>query len=206
MEIKRYDSGILSSNMYVLADNDHAIIIDPSMDTLPGENLNVEMMIITHEHYDHISGVNVWKERFKVPLLCSESCANRITDPKTNLARYFDEICEMQSWMQVGILPSIDYSYKCKAEKIFRDKTEFEWMGHSIRLIEIPGHSPGSIGVYVDYTHFFSGDSFFKDIEIELRFPGGSRKQWIEVGEPRIKALPKGTIIWPGHFEAFRIF
>lgn len=203
MVIQRYDSGILSSNMFVLVEENHALVIDPSLDTSPGKNLSVDLMIITHEHYDHISGVNAWKEKYHAPLLCSETCAARITDSKKNQARHFDTFCEIQSWMQVGELPQIDTEYTCEADTTFRDETEFEWMGHSIRLIEIPGHSPGSIGIYVDEINFFSGDSLLKDTVIELRFPGGSRKQWLEIGEPRIKAVPKGTVIWPGHFESF---
>lgn len=203
MEIRRYDSGLLSSNMYVITQNDHALVIDPSLDTLPGVNLSIDLMIVTHEHYDHISGVNAWKKNYNVSLLCSEACAARITDAKMNQARHFDTFCEIQSWMQVGTFPQIDTEYTCKAERTFRDVTEFEWLGHRISLIEIPGHSPGSIGIYIDEVNFFSGDSLLKDTEIELRFPGGSRKQWLEIGEPRVKAVPKGTVIWPGHFESF---
>ena len=203
MEIRRYDSGILSSNMYVITENGHTLVIDPALDTSPGENLLIDLMIITHEHYDHISGVNAWKKKYHAPLLCSEACAARIQDPKKNQARHFDTFCEIQSWMQIGTLPQIDTGYTCKAERTFRDATGFEWQGHTIRLIEIPGHSPGSIGIYIDEVHFFSGDSLLKDTEIELRFPGGSRKQWLEIGEPRVKAVPKGTVIWPGHFESF---
>ena len=35
MEIKRYVSGLLSSNMYVISEGDHAIVIDPFEDTTP---------------------------------------------------------------------------------------------------------------------------------------------------------------------------
>lgn len=197
------DSGILSSNMYILTENGHALVIDPAPDTSPGEGLAVDFLLITHEHYDHISGVNAWKQKYHVPLLCSEACAERITDPRKNQARHFDTFCEIQSWMQAEPLPSIDTAYSCAAEETFRDETVLEWQGHTIRLLEIPGHSPGSIGIFVDAVNFFSGDSLFKDWDVELRFPGGSRKQWQEIGRPRIEAIQRGTLVWPGHFEPF---
>lgn len=203
MEIRSFDSGILSSNMYVIEDNGHAIIIDPARNTSPGRDLIIDLMIATHEHYDHISGVNAWKEAFHAPLLCSEACAERLGDPRKNRARHFDAFCELQTWMKLEKLPEIDTAFVCRADWTFNGEMTFFWQDHYFRLVEIPGHSPGGIGIYLDEDSFFSGDSLIKDCEIELRFPGGSRKQWLEIGEPRIKSVPEGTRIYPGHFDSF---
>ena len=203
MNIKRFDSGILSSNMYIIEEDGHAIVIDPARNTLPDKGLKIDLLIVTHEHYDHISGVNAWKEAYGAKLLCSEACAERLGDPRKNRARHFDAFCEMQTWMKFDKLPEIDTAYCCHAEQTFREELFFNWKNHRIRLIEIPGHSPGGIGIYLDDDSFFSGDSLIKDYEIELRFPGGSKRQWLEIGQPRIKAVPKGTKIYPGHLESF---
>ena len=203
MEIRQYDSGLLSSNMFVVVENGHAIVIDPARDTSAGKGLVVDLLIVTHEHYDHISGVNQWKACYQAPLLCSERCAERLMDPKMNQARYFDVLCELQAWVQLENRPQMDTDYSCRADRTFHDETAFLWQGHRFRLQEIPGHSPGSIGIFLDEINFFSGDSMLEGREVELRFPGGSRQQWKELGEKRIRAIPKGTRIWPGHFRSF---
>lgn len=203
MEIKRFISDILSSNMYVIQEDGHAVVIDPSRETSPGRDLKIDFLIVTHEHYDHISGVNVWKEKYHAPLFCSSACAERLTDPGKNRARHFDAFCELQTWMKLEKLPEIDTAYVCQADWVFKEETVFFWRNHQFRLLEIPGHSPGGIGIYLDDVAFFSGDSLIKDCAIELRFPGGSRKQWLEIGELRIKAVPKGIRVYPGHFESF---
>lgn len=203
MEIRRIDSGILCSNMYILREEDHIIVIDPSRDISQGKGLRVDLLLITHEHYDHISGVNAWKEAYQVPLLCSQACAARIVDAKKNQARHFDSFCEIQSWVKIDAVPEIDTTYVCEADQTFCDTTEFSWKGHLFQLEEIPGHSPGSIGIYVDHSHFFSGDSLLENGTVELRFPGGDKKTWQEIGKKRIDAIPNGTIIWPGHFDSF---
>ena len=189
--------------MYLIEENGHAIVVDPARNTLPGNNLIVDLLLVTHEHYDHISGVNAWKRAYQVPLLCSAACAERLNDPGKNRARHFDAFCELQTWMRLDRLPEIDTAYACQADKTFKEEKIFFWQGHRIQLIEIPGHSPGGIGIYMDNFFFFSGDNLIKDCEVELRFPGGSKKQWVEIGEPRIKAVPKGTKIFPGHFDSF---
>ena len=203
MIVRRFDSGLLSSSMYVVAENGHAIVIDPSRDTSHGEGLIIDLMIITHEHYDHISGVNVWKEKYGVSLLASEVCADRIIDSRKNQARYFDTFCEIQTWIKVDSLAEIDTEYTCQADETFRDKMMINWQGHTFRLMEIPGHSPGSIGIFLDDKQFFSGDSILQGQEIELRFHGGSKKQWHDIGEPRIRMIHAGTKIWPGHYDGF---
>ena len=86
---------------------------------------------------------------------------------------------------------------------LFEDKISLQWQEHTVTMLEIPGHSLGSIGIYVDESDFFSGDSLFKDFEIELHLPGGSVQKWEEIGKKRIEAVPCGTKIWPGHFEDF---
>lgn len=194
---------MLHSNMYVVEENGHAIVIDPCKNTDAAKGLTIDLLIVTHEHYDHISGVNVWKKLTGAPLLCSGPCATGISSPKKNMSRYFDVFCEMQTWIPLEgkNCPAVEYA--CEADRTFEDTLTMEWQGHCVSLIEIPGHSPGSIGISIDGTDFFSGDSLFENSEIELHFPGGSAKQWEEIGKARIESIPEGTRIWPGHFEGF---
>lgn len=203
IKIKRYVSSLLSSNMYVVNEGDHAIVIDPFEDTKPSEGLTIDYIILTHEHYDHISGVNAWKEKTGTRVLCSKICAENIQNPKKNLSNHFKEFCELQTWIELDEIPASDPNYTCSADETFEDNMILNWMGHVLNLFEVPGHSQGSIGVLIDDKNFFSGDSLMENCEIELRMPGGSRKKWSEIGSKRIATIPDGTTIWPGHFESF---
>lgn len=204
MEIQRYESDLLQSNMYLIIENNHAIVIDPYRDTSPGHNLFIDKIIVTHEHYDHISGVNIWKKATGAPLLCSNSCAENIRNPRKNLASLFIVFCELQTWINLSEIPNADPKYTCNAEEIFLDRYSFVWQGHYFDLMELPGHSQGSIGILVDGLFFFSGDSLMEGRNIELRFPGGSRRQWETIGKLRIDDLPERITIYPGHFSEFK--
>lgn len=203
MVIRRYASDLLSSNMYLLEENGHVIVIDPFRDTQMLGGLLADKILLTHEHYDHISGVNLWKEATGAPVLCSGACAENIRNPRKNLARIFEAFCELQTWIVLEEIPQGDPEYTCAADETFADEFTFIWRGHTLRLFEMPGHSMGSIGILLDSSFFFSGDSLMKGREIELRFPGGSRAQWETVGLPRLQRLPPGIRVYPGHFEDF---
>ena len=203
MQINKVDSGLLHSCMYIVEENDHAIIIDPCNKTDYADNLKVDFLIITHEHYDHISGVNEWQQITGAPLICSHACADCIKSSKKNMSRFFDVFCEMQTWMPIDDMEITQVEYSCEADIVFQNELSFEWQGHQVLLMEIPGHSLGSIGIDIDGNNFFSGDSLLENKEIELRFPGGSIKKWNEIGRKRIESIPDGMRIWPGHFDSF---
>lgn len=203
MKTKRYESPLLSSNMYVIIEGKHAIVIDPFQNLEPAEDFVIDKIILTHEHYDHISGVNVWKEKTKAPVLCSKTCAENIKSPRKNMARLFEVFCELQTWMTLDTIPKADEEYTCFADEIFEDEMIMEWLGHSFHLFELPGHSTGSIGILLDNHHFFSGDSLIEGREIELRFPGGNKAKWEHIGAPRLALLPNGVLVHPGHFKEF---
>lgn len=203
MKIYRLVSDLLASNMYIIEENNHAILIDPYIQKGSMKNLIIDKIILTHEHYDHISGVNYYKEKYNVPVLCSNACAKNIENPRKNLSRYFDALYEIQDWIDTGIQPVIDYNYRCHADETFCDELVMEWQNHQLNLKEIPGHSEGSIGIFVDDKDFFSGDSLILGHEVNLRFPGANKYLWETVGKQQIESVDAGTHIWPGHFEDF---
>ena len=203
MEIRRYVSGLIASNMYLIVDNNHAVVIDPFDDTTPGKGLVIDYILLTHEHFDHISGVNIWKEKSNAQVLCSKTCADNIKDSRKNFSRYFKDFCEIQTWVTLDEFQASDPDYTCNADITFVDNMNFCWNGHKFELFEIPGHSLGSIGIIIDGLYFFSGDSLMENFEIELRMPGGSRKKWHEIGEPRMARIPNGIKVYPGHFNEF---
>ena len=203
MIIRRFESDLLSSNMYLIEENGHAVVIDPFRDTSMTEGLAVDLILLTHEHYDHISGVNLWKDKTHAKVLCSRDCGANMRDPKKSLARIFEVFCELQTWIKLDHLPDADASYSSEADETFEDEITFLWQGHRFRLFTLPGHSMGGTGILLDEKYFFSGDSLMEDREVELRFPGGSKKLWEEISAERLHALPDDITVYPGHFSEF---
>lgn len=96
MNINTYSFYPIDSNMYVILENKKALIIDPCVseeakEYLKSEQVKEILVLLTHEHYDHISGVNWLRECFpQVKVFCSEACANGIVKPTRNLSAYYE--------------------------------------------------------------------------------------------------------------------
>ncbi|MDR0411289.1 MAG: MBL fold metallo-hydrolase [Treponema sp.] len=75
----------------------------------------------------------------------------------------------------------------------------------SLRVLHVPGHSPGSTAFYDENAHvIFTGDSLFKQAVGRTDLPGGDeallRKSLI-----RLCALDPDAIVYPGHGETTTI-
>lgn len=70
MNIKSYSFYPIDAKMYLLVENHRAVILDPCVseeakEYLQSENVEEIIVLLTHEHYDHISGINWLRESFK---------------------------------------------------------------------------------------------------------------------------------------------
>ena len=76
----RVKNKIFSSNSYILKDqkSDSCILIDPGLDinsleeNLNNLYLNPIAILSTHGHFDHISGVSFFKNKYKIPFFIHE--------------------------------------------------------------------------------------------------------------------------------------
>lgn len=204
MLVKRIISDMLESNMYLLIETGHMLVIDPCRYFKTEGNI-ADLIILTHEHYDHISGVNLWKEKTGARVLGSKACADNCMDSKKNMSRHFEAFCQIQTFTDKRDVKDIDKAYTCEVDDTFTGTSGFDWRGNNIRLFELPGHSMGSIGILVNNKLLFSGDSIWKNEATACGFPGGSMKMWSEISEPVIDKLPGDITVYPGHGETFRL-
>ncbi|MDO5787125.1 MAG: MBL fold metallo-hydrolase [Phascolarctobacterium sp.] len=204
MKIKRFNNNLVRANMYLIENDEHSLIIDPSTIDYLSINGVVDYIILTHEHYDHISAVNYWKDKTNAKVIASANCQKGLQNPARNFSRFYKEFCELQTMIKIeDDIENCEYS--CSADITFNGEYLLNWQSNSLRLFECPGHSKGSICVLLNNKILFCGDTLFKDYPIATGFPGGSKKQWVEYSKPMLKSLPKDIIVYPGHFQPFKL-
>jgi glyoxylase-like metal-dependent hydrolase (beta-lactamase superfamily II) len=209
MKITTVITPLIKSNMYLLQEESHIIVIDPYaseeiIQRTRSREESLDYLFLTHEHYDHISGVNAIKKDFECQVLCSKACAERIIDPRLNYSRHFEAYCIIQNGMRRGEAPKVE-PYSCVADLMFSEYYRFDWQGHTIELVETPGHTIGSICILIDKIILFSGDTLIFDHKTETKNYKNGSKDFEGKSKPFLQALLPDTVVYPGHGDSFVI-
>ncbi|HHY04191.1 MAG TPA: MBL fold metallo-hydrolase [Thermoanaerobacterales bacterium] len=181
--------GPLLANCYIIGDynNKKAAVIDPGgnpediLNALKEEDFELEYIILTHGHQDHIGGLPKIKEVTGAPIAIHEKDASMLVSPRDNLSAYMGKELTY---------PSADIELK--------DGQELKVGDLILTIIHTPGHTPGGICIKVNDI-VFTGDTLFAGSVGRTDFPGGSFDQLIESITSKLLPLGDKITIYPGH-------
>ncbi len=165
-----------------------ALVFDPGdqgervYERLKGERLIVKGILLTHGHFDHISGV----EKLRT-----------LSGAKVYASREEKEICErpeLNCSSQMGRPVNIQVDFLLKDEEIL------EIGGMKIKTLYTPGHTKGGVCYYIEEEGILiSGDTLFQDSVGRTDLPTGSMGTLVRSIKERIFVLPDNVRIYPGH-------
>ena len=183
MEIRIFDNNLVNENMYIIEQDERAIIIDPSIEAVDLANNSVDYIILTHEHYDHCCGVNELISKYNIPIICSKVCGINIGNKRKNLSFYND---------------GIGFEIKSNIKTVEDDST-LDFIGESFRIIYTEGHTPGGICIILSEKVIFTGDTYM--LEFKTPKTPGTDKEKLVISQERIKKMidEKGYIVYSGH-------
>lgn len=193
----------IRSNMFFLLNGQFVIVIDPCIDEeaeklFKEQHIQEALVLLTHEHYDHVSGVNWLREQMKCEVWAHEICASVIE--KQDIQRMYEILLRFHKGKDNMEVQPTDYH--CKADCIFNIETELIYRKMKVVMMPTPGHSPGSSCYLLNGNLLFSGDSLVNGFPTITRLPGGSRKDYENVTKPYLLSLDKNIIVYPGHGDS----
>ncbi|WP_217595386.1 MBL fold metallo-hydrolase [Cohnella sp. GbtcB17] len=182
--------GPLQTNAYVVIDaaRTRAIVIDPGtadpalLRKVAG--LQVEAILLTHAHFDHIGGVDELRTKWGCPVYLHPLEKDWLTDPaKNGSARWSDVTAPIKSGPP-------DHSLE--------DGMKLQLIGETFEVRHTPGHSPGSVS-FVCGDLLFAGDALFRRSVGRTDLPGGHQDTLTKSIRSKLYTLPDDTLVLPGH-------
>ena len=141
-----------ASNCYLVESDGHAVLIDPSLSVseamrcVEGEFPQIDLILLTHAHFDHMLFLAEWREKTGAPLAMHEDERHALSDPaKTAFSLFLgrNDVFEMP-------------------ERLLRDGSIIEFGSEKLRVMSTPGHTVGSICLFGDGC-VFTGDTVFTE-------------------------------------------
>lgn len=183
MEVRMFTVGPALANLYVVSKDGHGFIVDcadkdEAIDKyIKDNNIKIEFILQTHTHFDHVMGLEYYKNLYDVDVYASEDAKDIANDPTYNLGSYYHDL-------YVPI------------DKYLKDGEIIE--PFHIKAIKTPGHTLDSMSFLVD-DDIFTGDCLFRLSIGRYDFPGGDYDTIIDSIKNKICILDKNFKVYPGH-------
>ena len=170
-----------------------AVLIDPGdeadalLDAIRAHRLTVKYILLTHAHFDHITGVARAKSDLNVPIGLHGA----------------DEFL-----YKAAVQQGIAFGFKVEAQPpidfYLEDAGVIEFGSCSASVSHTPGHSPGGVCLAVGRSGdasrtLFVGDTLFGGGIGRTDLPGGDLDTLLASIRTVLFAFPDDSVVWPGH-------
>lgn len=191
LEVRQLAVGTIAENCFIVRGegSDKALIVDPGeeADRILAEveetDAEVEAILITHCHFDHVGAVAPVAKATGAPVYCPEIEVPVLAD-----------IMSYVPWAEFGPYESYD------ADETVRGGETLELAGLVLDVIFTPGHSPGHVTYSVRGEEaIFSGDVLFQGSVGRVDLPGGDGPTLMQSIRTLVDSHPLATVVHPGH-------
>jgi hydroxyacylglutathione hydrolase len=169
-----------------------AVIIDPGdeVDQLMGAvrdlDVDVQAILLTHAHVDHVTGVGAAKDEYNVPVYL-----------------HGDDRFLYEGTVQQGAL----FGFKVRQPPpvdVYYDLTPIHFGDYEVRVHHTPGHCPGGVCLQIGAKgtageHLFVGDTLFAGSIGRTDLLGGDYETLMQSITGVLFSLGDDKIVHPGH-------
>jgi hydroxyacylglutathione hydrolase len=192
--------GMLQCNCSIIGDpaTGEALVIDPGdevsriLDLLGRHRLTVKAIVSTHAHIDHVGGLYKLRQYTGAPVMMHR-----------------DDVPLYQGMDVQAAFLGVPTPKTGEIDQLLTDGDVLQWGSLAAQVMHTPGHSPGSISLYVpqeaDKIKFpappqlYAGDTLFAGNIGRTDLWGGSMEKILDSLRSKLLQLPDETVVHPGH-------
>jgi glyoxylase-like metal-dependent hydrolase (beta-lactamase superfamily II) len=189
---KTFTGGIFETNCYALPGPEGWILFDApdgACDWLVQENIDLQLLLLTHGHIDHVLDAAKIKKRFGCPIGVHAESAPMISDRDFFRGFGFElEVEPVEPDFLIEATPSRDF------------------LGMNFEIFEVPGHCPGSLCFFSHENNLLiGGDVLFAGGVGRWDLPGGDGELLFAGIREKLYSLGDEVTVLPGHGPATTI-
>lgn len=194
IKIKPLVFNAFQENTYVLYDEtNECIIVDAGCNNdrefeslvayIESNNLKPIKLVNTHCHVDHILGVSRLMEKYDIPFEANKNDEYVLNDAPVHGKMFGFEV-------EQPPIPS----------KYIKEGDEIKVGNFTLKVLDVPGHSQGSIALYSSEGNFvIVGDVLFRGSIGRTDLPGGDFDQLMNSIYKKLLVLDRSTVVYSGH-------
>ncbi|MCP4429423.1 MAG: MBL fold metallo-hydrolase [Gammaproteobacteria bacterium] len=180
-------------SLLICEQSNSAAVVDPGGDielilaAIDKAGVEVEKILVTHGHIDHVGAVSELAKRLNLP----------IEGPQRGDKFWIDQLPEQAS--QFGFAKSDTF----EPDRWLEDGDIVDVGNERLQVIHAPGHSPGHV-VFYDPAGGLAvvGDVLFQGSIGRTDFPGGNHQDLLDSIREKLFPLGDGIEFIPGHGPA----
>jgi len=194
LKIKSFEFNPIRENTYILYNRfNECILVDPGcysdsekdalVQFIESNHLSPKILLNTHCHLDHVFGNRFLAEKYNLTLCIHEN-----------------EIPVLQFAPASGLMYNLPFDNYTGDFIFLKEADEIKLGNDVLKVLLVPGHSPGSLGFYHPEGGFvISGDALFHRSIGRTDLPLGNYEQLITSIREQLFTLPDNTIVYSGH-------
>ena len=195
MEITTAAAPPFFKNGYLVSceDTKEAVYIDPGdeVDDLVAharaDGLRVNMILLTHAHFDHITGVGRAKAAFNAPVWLHR-----------------DDLTLYEAAAEQGRMFGLKVERQPPVDEFYAPGQSLKFGGYVVEVRHTPGHCPGGVCLAIGRPEeaareLFVGDTLFADSIGRTDLPGGDHQLLLRSIREQLLVYPDETIVHSGH-------
>lgn len=193
MILKQFVLGPLETNNYLLIDDEElngakeAVLIDCTEDSeaidriLQEHGAILKYILLTHGHFDHVLGVNNFRDRCNCKVLIHENDKILLDSIKDYVKNF-------------GIVSGENQ----KVDGYVKENDIIKFGKNEIKVIHTPGHTQGGV-CYLVGNNIFTGDTLFFECVGRTDLAGGNFSKLKSSIQEKLFTLDENIKVYPGH-------